>query len=232
LAAVLATLEIAYAQAYEDAAGLSDAAGLAAEVMRLSGLLVELLPDEPEVLGLAALVRLAEARRPARLDRSGAMAPLSEQDEAKWDRDLIAQGVRLLDLAGRCGRTGPYQLMAAIHACHTARLDGAATPWSDILSLYDSLALLRPSAVTAVNRAMALAESEGPEAGLDALAAIAEPRLDGWRPLHAARAALLERAGRHAEALQALQTTLALDPPAAERIYLNRKLLSLQGARL
>ena len=133
LEAVLATLEIAYGQAYEDAAGLSDAAGLAGEVLRLSGVLAQLLPAEPEVLGLAALVRLAEARRPARLASDGAMVPLSEQDTALWDSTLIREGAELLDRAGRLKQAGPYQLMAAIHAGHTTRIETGSTPWRDIL---------------------------------------------------------------------------------------------------
>ena len=179
LEAVLATLEIAYGQAYEDAAGLSDAAGLAGEVLRLSGVLAQLLPAEPEVLGLAALVRLAEARRPARLASDGAMVPLSEQDTALWDSTLIREGADLLDRAGRLKQAGPYQLMAAIHAGHTTRIETGSTPWRDILGLYDALLHVRPSPVVAVNRAVALAEVAGPIAGLEALDAVAVSRLEG-----------------------------------------------------
>ena len=228
LEAVLATLEIAYGQAYEDAAGLSDAAGLAGEVLRLSGVLAQLLPAEPEVLGLAALVRLAEARRPARLASDGAMVPLSEQDTALWDSTLIREGADLLDRAGRLKQAGPYQLMAAIHAGHTTRIETGSTPWRDILGLYDALLHVRPSPVVAVNRAVALAEVAGPIAGLEALDAVAVSRLEGWRPSHAARAALLERAGRSAEAAVALQAALALDPPPGERLFLTRKLRAFE----
>ena len=228
LEAVLATLEIAYCQAYEDAAGLSDAAGLAGEVLRLSGVLAQLLPAEPEVLGLAALVRLAEARRPARLASDGAMVPLSEQDTALWDSTLIREGAELLDRAGRLKQAGPYQLMAAIHAGHTTRIESGSTPWRDILGLYDALLHVRPSPVVAVNRAVALAEVAGPIAGLEALDAVAVSRLEGWRPIHAARAALLERAGRSAEAAVALQAALALDPPPGERLFLTRKLRAFE----
>src|SRR5262249_14759085 len=129
LGAVLATLEIAYAQAYEDAAGLSETAELASETLRLSGLLVELLPEEPEVAGLAAMIRLAEARRPARLDDTGAMTPLSEQETALWDGRLIGEAARLLGRAARAGRSGPYQLMATIHAVHATRRETGLTDW-------------------------------------------------------------------------------------------------------
>jgi RNA polymerase sigma-70 factor (ECF subfamily) len=227
LEAVLATLEIAYAQAYEDAAGVGDAAPLGEDVRRLSGILADLLPGEPEVLGLAALVRFAEARRPARLDGEGAMIPLSEQDTALWDHMLIAEGFHLLDRAGRLGRSGPYQLMAAIHAAHATRLETGRTAWDDIVSLYDALMRVRPTAVVAVNRAVALAEVAGPEAGLEALEAAAGPRLANWLPFHAARAALLEKDQRPSEAADAYRTALSLDPPPAERMFLARRLNAL-----
>ena len=228
LDAVLATLEIAYAQAYEDAAGASDAAGFAAEVLRLSGLLAELLPQEPEALALAALARFAEARRPARLDEVGAMTPLSEQDVSQWRADLIAEGARLLDRAADQRRTGPYQLMAAIHAAHLSRKDTGFTPWSDILTLYDALLKFRPTAVVAVNRAVALGEAQGALAGLEALEATPhDGRLADWLPYQAARAALCRQAGRLDEAKQALQRALALAPPPAERLFLERRLAEL-----
>ncbi len=225
---MLATLEIAYAQAYEDAAGAGDAAGFAAEVLRLSGLLAELLPDEPEVLALAALARFAEARRPARLDERGAMTPLSEQDVGQWRSDLIAEGAGLLDRAADQRRTGPYQLMAAIHAAHLSRKDTGFTPWADVLILYDALLKLRPTAVVAVNRAVALGEAEGALAGLDALdAAPRDGRLADWLPYQAARAALCRQAGRFDDARQALTRALDLEPPPAERLFLERKLAEL-----
>jgi RNA polymerase sigma-70 factor (ECF subfamily) len=226
--AVLATLEIAYAQAYEDAAGASDGAGFAEEVLRLSGLLAELLPDEPEVLALAAMVRFAEARRPARLDDAGVMTPLSEQDVRQWRPDLIAAGAALLDRAASCQRTGPYQLMAAIHAAHLSRRDLGFTPWADIVVLYDALWRLRPNAVVAVNRAVALGEAQGVAAGLEALdQAPDDSRMQGWLPYHAAKAALCRRAGRLEEAKLSLVAALALKPPPAERLFLERTLAEL-----
>jgi len=228
LAAVLATLEIAYAQAYEDAAGVSEAADLAGETLRLSGLLAELLPDEPEVLGLAAMIRLAEARRPARMDDVGEMIPLSEQDPRLWDSRLIGEAARLLGRAAELGRSGPYQLMAAIHATHAARRETGRTAWENVVALYDALLCVRPSPLAEVNRAVALAEASGPDAGLAALAVLAgDARVTGWLPYQAARAGLCAKAGRRAEAADALRAALALEPAPAERRFLERRLAAL-----
>jgi len=228
LGAVLATLEIAYAQAYEDAALAGDAADFAVEVLRLSGLLVELVPDDPEVLALAALVRFAEARRPARLDDHGAMVPLAEQDVRQWNAALIAEGARLLDRAAELKKTGPYQILAAIHGAHLSRRETGETPWLVIASLYDALMVARPGPVTAVNRAVAVGEASGAEAGLTALDAVrSDRRLEGWLPWQAARAWLCEKAGRAEEAAAAYDAALALGPAPAERLYLQRKRAAL-----
>lgn len=224
MGAVLATLEIAYAQAYEDAALAGDAAGFGGEVLRLSGLLAELVPDDPEVLALAALVRFAEARRPARLDDAGAMVPLDQQDVRQWDRRLIDEGARLLDRAAGEKSTGPYRIMAAIHGAHLSRRESGVAPWPTIAALYDALVVLRPGPVTAVNRAVALGMARGPEAGLAALADIRTDRdLEGWLPWQAARAALCAMAGRREDALAAFDAALSLGPPPAERLYLARR---------
>lgn len=227
LEAVLATLEIAYAQAYEDAAlAAGDVAPFAAEVLRLSGLLAELMPGEPEALGLAALVRFAEARRPARLDDLGAMVPPDRQDTALWRGDLIAEASRLLDRAADLGRSGPRQILAAIHATHCARIQsGRPTDWSAIAALYDVLAELRPHAATRVNRAVAIGEAHGAEAGLAELARV--EGLEHWLPYQAALAGLSARAGRPAAARAAYDAALALEPAPAERLY-----LQVQGSRL
>lgn len=227
LEAVLTTLEVAYAQAYEDAALAGEIAGFADEVLRLSGLLAELTPDEPEALGLAALARFAEARRPARLDDTGAMVPPEEQDMGLWRSDLIAEGARLLDRAAALGRSGPRQILAAIHATHCARAESGVTDWAAIAALYDALAVVRPSAAVAVNRAVAIGEAMNPEAGLEALA-----KIDGvpdWLPYQAARAALSARAGRRADAREAYAAALALGPAPAERLYLERRLSAAAG---
>ncbi len=232
LEAVLATLEIAYAQAYEDAAMAGESAPFAEEVLRLSGLLVELMPREPEVLGLAALVRFAEARRPARLDRVGAMIPPSLQDVLLWRADLIADGARLLDDAAGYGEPGPRQLIAAIHGAHLSRRETGVTPWADIVSLYDGLMRFRPDPVTAVNRAVAVGEARGKREGLAALEAVpGGGRLAAWLPYQAARAALCEGAGLAADAAGAYRAALALKPAPAERLYLERRLAGLALAR-
>lgn len=228
LEAVLATLEVAYAQAYEDAALAEEGAPFAREVLRLSGLLAELMPQEPEVLGLAALVRYAEARRPARLDTDGAMIPLDRQDVRLWRRELILEGAELLDRAAAQRRSGARQLLAAIHGAHLARLQTGVTPWPLIVELYDALLRVRPTAVTAVNRAVAVGALQGPDAGLAALQAVpGAGRLTGWLPYQAARAHLCAEAGLSADAIGAFRAALALQPAAAERLYLERRLAAL-----
>lgn len=223
LAAVLQTLEIAYSLAYQDAAGAGEAAELGPEVLRLTSILADLIPDDPEVLALAALVQFAEARRPARVDGEGAMVPLSEQDMALWDDALIGRGFALLNRAADFGRTGPNQLLAAIHATHIRRKGGGETDWAVIALLYDSLVRLRPTPVVAVNRALAKAHVEGAEAGLELLAAIGGENLENYRPFHAAKGELLASTGRVDEALAAYDRLLLLDPPAAERRAIERR---------
>lgn len=225
LEAVLTTLEVAYAQAYEDAALAGKAAGFAQEVLRLSGMLAELMPDQPEALGLAALVRFAEARRPARLDDGGAMVPPAEQDMALWRQDLIMEGARLLDRAAGHGRSGPRQILAAIHAAHCARLETGRTDWAAIAALYEVLAEIRPHPAVLVNRAVAIGEAEGAQAGLAALSRI--DSLEGWLPYQAARAGLTARDGRPDEARRAYEAALDLDPAPAERLYLDARRRSL-----
>ncbi|WP_293382227.1 DUF6596 domain-containing protein [Phenylobacterium sp. SCN 70-31] len=226
LEAVLATLEVAYAQAYEDAALADrDVAPFAGEVLRLSGLLAELMPDEPEVLGLAALVRFAEGRRPARLDVTGAAVPPEAQDATLWRSDLIAGATRLLDRAAGFGRSGPRQILAAVHGAHCARRETGRTDWATIAALYDVLARIRPHPAVAVNRAVAWGEAYGAEAGLALLGAVTG--LDAWLPYQAARAHLCARAARAPEAARAWTVALALDPPPAERLYLERRLREL-----
>lgn len=227
LDAVLDTLEIAYAQAYEDAALAGEGAPFADEMLRLSGLLAELMPSEPEVLALAAVVRFAEARRSARLDDSGAMVPPPEQAMGLWRDDLIAEGALLLSRAASLRATGPRQILAAIHGAHLSRREGGTTPWAQIAELYDLLLEFRPDEVTAVNRAVALGEAQGPEDGLDALEAVVGERLANWLPYQAARAELCARAGRTAEAVEAYRAALALGPAPAERLFLERRLAGL-----
>lgn len=224
--AVLSTLEIAYAKAYEDAAGAGPHAGYAEEMLRLTGLLARLAPDDPEALALAALVRFAEARRPARLDETGAMTPLSEQDPSLWRADLIAEGEDCLRRAAAQGRVGPRQLQAAIHAAHCRRLATGRTPWRGVLALYDALLVFRPDPVVRLNRLVAVSRVHGPERALAEMACL-EEAMGGRLPWHAARADLLAEAGRGGEAAAEYEAAIALGPPPAERLYLARRRAAL-----
>ena len=224
LHSVLATLEIGYALAFQDAAGSEPTADLGPEVLRLTDMLADLLPDDPEVLGLAALVQLAEARRGARVDGAGRMIPLSEQNCGLWNDGLIAAAAKLMQRAAAIGRSGPYQLMAAIHLTHARRKSEGQTDWAAILKLYDLLSLLRPGPVTAINRAVALSKVEGAEAGLAALEALGSDKLASYRPWYAARGHLLAQTGDPEGAAAAYRTALTLNPARAERLFLERKL--------
>jgi RNA polymerase sigma-70 factor (ECF subfamily) len=176
--------------------------------------LAGLLPDEPEVTGLLALLLLTDARREARTDADGALVLLPDQDRRRWDRAMIAEGEQLLEQALQARRPGPYQLHAAVAACHSAAASAAATDWPQIAALYQELLAYEPTPVTEANRAVAVAMAGGPEAGLEILAAAgAHPRLAAWPQLHIARAELLRLLGRHDEALAAYQAALAAGPP-------------------
>ncbi|MFD8132041.1 RNA polymerase sigma factor [Streptomyces mirabilis] len=192
---------------------------LCAEAVRLGRLLVELMPDEPEALGLLALMLLIESRRPARATPDGDLILLSDQDRSRWDRDLIAEGQTLVRRCLRRDRPGPYQIQAAINAVHSDAPTAAVTDWGQILQLYDQLAALAPSPVVALNRAVVVAEVEGPE---QALALVDALDLDGYHAFHAVRADLLRRLGRHTEAVRAYEAAIALTGSAPERAYLER----------
>ncbi len=193
---------------------------LSTEGIRLGRVLVELMPDEPEALGLLALMLLTDARRPARLAPDGTLVPLPEQDRHLWDAELIAEGVALVRRCLRRGRHGPYQLQAAIAAVHATAPTAADTDWPQIVALYDQLLVLRPSPVVALNRAVAVAEADGPEAGLAALAAIDTDALEGYQPHHAVRAGLLAAAGRREEAQAAYDRALELTANPVEASFL------------
>ncbi|MCX4431353.1 RNA polymerase sigma factor [Streptomyces mirabilis] len=192
---------------------------LCAEAVRLGRLLVELMPDEPEALGLLALMLLIESRRPARATPDGDLILLADQDRSRWDRDLLTEGQTLVRRCLRRNRPGPYQIQAAINAVHSDAPTAAATDWGQILQLYDQLAALAPSPVVALNRAVAVAEVEGPE---QALALVDALDLDGYHAFHAVRADLLRRLGRHTEAVRAYEAAIALTDSAPERAYLER----------
>jgi RNA polymerase sigma-70 factor (ECF subfamily) len=177
------------------------------------------------VLGLLALLLLTDARRAARTDDTGDLVLLEEQDRTRWDQAMIADGEGLLVEALRMGQPGPYQLWAAIAACHSTAASAAATDWRQISVLYGELLKYDPSPVTEANRAIAVAMAEGPAAGLTILdVVLGHPQFATWPRIHVARADLLARMGRDEEAARAYRTALELEPPAAERRYIQRRL--------
>jgi RNA polymerase sigma-70 factor (ECF subfamily) len=194
---------------------------LCAEAIRLARLLAELLPDEPEVQGLLALLLLVDARRAARATPAGDLVPLADQDRGRWDRDRIAEGQAIVRRCLRRNQPGPYQVQAAIAAVHDDAPTAAATDWRQIVALYDQLLALAPSPVVALNRAVAVAEVEGPAA---ALVLVDGLDLDGYYLFHAVRADLLRRLGRPAEAAPAYEAAIARTANAAERAFLERRL--------
>jgi RNA polymerase sigma-70 factor (ECF subfamily) len=225
-AGVLGVLYLLFNEGYAATAGADLVReGLCAEAIRLARVLVRLLPDEPEATGLLALMLLHDARRVTRVDQAGVLVPLERQDRSRWDAREIGEGVELLDRALRLGRAGPYQLQAAIAACHAGAADAADTDWAEIAALYGRLVRLVPSPVVALNRAVAVAMADGPAAGLALLETLEASRaLAGYHLLPATRADLLRRLGRGAEAAAAYRDALALAPTEAERRYLHQRL--------
>jgi RNA polymerase sigma-70 factor (ECF subfamily) len=220
LGAVLAVLFLVFNEGYL-ATGEGDPvrAELTGEAIRLARILRHLLPEEPEVTGLLGLMVLIEARREARV-RHGQLVPLDEQDRSGWDRELIAEGHDLVRECLRINRPGRYQLLAAINAVHTDATAASDTDWSQVVALYDQLTRLDPSPIVALNRAVAVAELDGPEV---ALALVDRLPLTGYHAWHAARADLLRRLGRTAEAKEAYGSAIAATENSAERAYLSRK---------
>jgi RNA polymerase sigma-70 factor (ECF subfamily) len=199
---------------------------LCAEAIRLGRLLAELMPDEPEVMGLLALMLLVESRRAARETAAGDLVPLADQDRLSWDRALVAEGQAIVRACLRLGRPGPYQVQAAINAVHSDAATADATDWWQILQLYNLLLALTPTPVVALNRAVAVAEVEGADA---ALALVDDLDLDGYHLFHAIRADLLRRLGRPAEAAAAYEAAIERTGNAAERAFLRRTLAALGG---
>lgn len=224
LAAVLAVLYLIFNEGYDDE---DERRGLTAQAIHLARALVRLMPQEPEPRGLLALMVLVEARRTTRAD-GGMLVTLEHQDRSRWDHALIAEGAELLDEALALRRTGPYQLQAAIAACHATAPDVASTDWRQIAVLYGELARVAPSPVVELNRAVAVAMADSVAAGLalvDELAASGQ--LDGYHLLAATRADLLRRVGCVTEARAAYEEALALAPSEAERRYLINRLHEL-----
>jgi RNA polymerase sigma-70 factor (ECF subfamily) len=226
LDAVLEAIYAAYSRGWRE---IGDGAPrLAEEAIWLGQVVAGLLPDAPEVKGMLALMFYAEARRPARRSDDGAFVPLEEQDVARWDRAALATAERLLSEASAAGPSGRYQIEAAIQSAHVARRLGGAETWPAVVALYDHLLALTRSPVVALNRAVALAETQGVSAALAALEPLAaDVRLAGYQPYWAGRGALLARAGRTAEARQALTLALGLADDPAVRAYLRTRLARL-----
>jgi RNA polymerase sigma-70 factor (ECF subfamily) len=224
--ALLAVLYLLFNEGYAASSGSTLVkTDLTAEAIRLARLLVRLAPASSEAEGLLALMLLNDARRAARLDEHGGLVPLDEQDRASWNREQLDEGIAVLDVALHRGRPGAYQVQAAIAACHAIAPDAASTDWRQIALLYRQLSKLAPNPVVELNRAVAVAMADGPEAGLaivDALAA--GGALAGYRLLPATRADLLRRLGRFEEAAIAYRDALHCVTTDAERRYLNRRL--------
>jgi RNA polymerase sigma-70 factor (ECF subfamily) len=230
-AAVLAVLYLLFNEGYAATAGADLVRqGLCTEAIRLARTLTRLMPDEPEALGLLALMLLHDARREARVDHAGGLVPLEEQDRSRWDRPVIDEGLALVDAALRQGRPGPYQVQAAIAACHATAGAPVATDWTEIAGLYGQLAKMVPSPVVELNRAVAVAMADGPGAGLRLVEELeASGALAGYHLLPATRADLLRRLERPAEAAAAYRQALELAATDAERRYLARRLAETTG---
>jgi RNA polymerase sigma factor (sigma-70 family) len=230
LPAVLAVLYLVFNEGY--AAHTGDALvrhDLCEEALRLGGMLAELMPHEPEVLGLLALMELQASRASARIDAGGNLVLLADQDRQRWDHALIARGLADLERAGGMERAGPYQIQAAIAACHARAASWDATDWPRIVALYRSLAEVAPSPVVELNRAVAIGLAHGPEAGLAALDGIDAPALRGYHHLPAARADFLRRLGRWTEAAAEYRRALGLADNARERSFYAARLAACEA---
>jgi RNA polymerase sigma-70 factor, ECF subfamily len=227
LGAVLAVVYLIFSEGYAAGSGAElIRAELCAEAVRLGRLLAELMPDEPEVAGLLALMLLVQSRQAARATADGALVLLADQDRGRWDHELIGEGQAIVRQCLRRDQPGPYQIQAAINAVHSDAATAADTQWPQILRLYDQLLAVAPSPVVALHRTVAVAEVSGPAA---ALAITDDLRLDAYYLFHAVRADFLRRLGRPEEAAVAYQAAIAQAGNGAERDFLQRRLQALTG---
>jgi RNA polymerase sigma-70 factor (ECF subfamily) len=231
LGSVLRVLYLIFNEGYGASAG--DALvrrDLSSEAIRLGRVLVDLMPDEPEAIGLLALMLLHDARREARVGPAGELVLLDDQDRSRWDRVEIEEGRALLQRALRLGRPGAYQVQAAIAAVHDKAVTPAGTDWPRVVALYARLAALAPSPIVELNRAVAIAMADGPRAGLERLTALgSEPHLSDYPYFHSARADLHRRLGEREAAISAYRRALELTANAVERAFLRQRLRELES---
>jgi RNA polymerase sigma-70 factor (ECF subfamily) len=226
LPGVLGVLYLLFNEGYSATAGADlIRQGLSAEAIRLGRVLGRLMPSEPEVSGLLALMLMHDSRRAARLDADGEIVTLEDQDRSRWDAASISEGVAVLEGALRLGRPGPYQVQAAIAACHVTAARASDTDWAQIASLYGRLARFLPTPVVELNRAVAVGMADGPAAGLQLVSVLEESgKLAGYHLLPATKADLYRRLGRAEEAAVCYREALGLASTDAERRYLGRRL--------
>src|SRR5215472_5504155 len=231
LDAVLRVVYLVFTQGHRATSGPDLVrADLCDDAIWLARQLTAMMPGEPEVTGLLALLLLVDARRAARTGEDGSLILLADQDRRRWDAAMIAEGDALIEAALRMGQPGPYQLHAAIAACHSLASSAEATDWAQIAGLYSELSRYEPTPVVAANQAVAIAMAEGPQAGLAILDQLADDgRLDRWPQLHIARAELVHRLGRGGEALAEYRAALDVGVPAAEHEFIDRKMAEIEA---
>ncbi len=223
LRAVLGAIYLIFTEGHTATSGpMLARVDLSNEAIRLGRTLAQLMPDEPEAIGLLALMLLSDARRMTRVDADGAFVRLADQDREHWDRDFITEGHELVRACLRRNSPGPFQIQAAIAAVHADARRAEDTDWTQIVALYDELLALRPNPVVALNRSVAVAEVRGPADGLAALSEIDSAAMDGYAPYHATRADLLKRVGRLDEAIVTYDRAITLTSNRVERAFLVR----------